>query len=116
LSVSRKASATPTGDMEMAKMTKTEIKVLRAIAEGRREFDLVPECRAIWKMVKKGYIEAEYKEIRVGRFKHYQWGRHWKHVTERSDYIRVKAPKIEAAIAKHGLPLFLRSLAQKEAR
>jgi len=98
------------------KLGKTEIKVLRAIANGTRCFDSVPECRAVWRLVEREYIGAEFVTETHGRFKHFNWGRNWVYRTERTDHVRVTAPKIEAAIAKHGLPLFLKSLAQEEAR
>jgi hypothetical protein len=98
-----------------ANFGKTEIKVLRAIAEGRREFDKVPEARAIWKLVAKGHVEATVIEQTVQERRAHTFGRHVTYHAMPAPFIRVSAPKIEKVISTVGLNTFLRSLAQEEA-
>lgn len=101
---------------QRSKLTKTEIKVLRAIAEGTREFDKVPEARAIRKLAERGYITAELKECTVQERRAHTFGRHVTYHSKPACFLRVSAPKIEKVISAVGVKTFLRSLAQEESR
>jgi hypothetical protein len=99
----------------MAGLTKTEIRVLKMIAEGHREFDKVQEARAIWKLMAKGHIEATVIEQTVQERRAHTFGRHVTYHAMPAPFIRVSAPKIEKVISTVGLNTFLHSLAQEEA-
>lgn len=94
----------------MTKFTKTEAKVLKLIAEGKRGFDTSRECAAVWRLAAKGHIEATSVVKRDGEYNTLTWGRRYGYHNRVGGYVRVSAPKIEAAVAKHGLETMLRAV------
>jgi len=92
------------------KLGVTEVAVMIAVAKGERVFGGHREIMALHKLAARGWIEVEVKAYVTERRRSYNFGRHTKydHVPEAGAH--VKAPKIEAAIERHGLATMIRAI------
>jgi len=92
------------------KLGVTEVAVLIAVARGERVFAGHREIMALHKLAARGWIEVEVKTAMLERRRAYNFGRYTKydHVPEAGAH--VKAPRIEAAIEKHGLATMIRAI------
>jgi hypothetical protein len=94
----------------MTKLTLTQKEVLKAIIGGTRVFAQSKEVKAVGELAARGYIGFEMLEGSQRVSRSYNFGRTVVSKIIPDVAVRVSAPKIEAAIAKHGASPLLASM------
>lgn len=94
----------------MTSLTQTEIEVLKAIVNGTRVFAQSQEVKAIRKLTDRGYISFELLQGTQKVARSYNFGRTTISKIIPDVAVRISAPKIEAAVAKHGAAIVIKSI------